>query len=278
MDSDCISATELSKATGVSTTTFSQWKKGLQKPSTEAIVKIADYFGISTDYLLGRTDSKEPVSVPGKKKEPLELQAENGGMEMNKRLVKEEVFQKGVWALFGIKRKIEDDGTLLDLPEAPKKVIKELAAKCKMREARLVQILNRSMEPNIISESEGSFFGLGVAYDAWPNYFEWHKLMEQSGCGHDDAKCLLRELRNEIGIIFNKLSVPGMLELLAAFISLDDKGRTKVKNVAYEEESRMQMAAAIGAGPKGGIDKLAAAYEDIGTLEKNSVPHDPVVD
>lgn len=47
-----IKQTELSKATGVSNSVISSWKKGLQKPSTDAIVKIAKYFDVSTDYLL----------------------------------------------------------------------------------------------------------------------------------------------------------------------------------------------------------------------------------
>jgi len=47
-----ITATKLSMATGISTTTFSQWKKGIQKPSTDAIIKLASYFNVSTDYLL----------------------------------------------------------------------------------------------------------------------------------------------------------------------------------------------------------------------------------
>ena len=67
MEKNEINATELAKATGIGTSPISQWKKGLQKPSTEAVIKIADYFGTSTDYLLGRTDIKEPVYAPGKK-------------------------------------------------------------------------------------------------------------------------------------------------------------------------------------------------------------------
>ena len=52
-----VTAAELSKATEINKSTITQWKKGLQKPSTEAIVKIAHYFKVSTDYLLGKTDS-----------------------------------------------------------------------------------------------------------------------------------------------------------------------------------------------------------------------------
>lgn len=36
---------------------ISEWKKGKAKPSVDALIKIADYFNVSVDYLLGRTDN-----------------------------------------------------------------------------------------------------------------------------------------------------------------------------------------------------------------------------
>ena len=55
---------------GIGHGVITEWRKGRNKPGTEAIVKLADYFNVSADYLLGRTDSKEPVFMQGKKKEP----------------------------------------------------------------------------------------------------------------------------------------------------------------------------------------------------------------
>ena len=52
MDAEGVKAVELSNATGINSSTFTQWKKGLQKPSVEAIIKIAEFFGVTTDYLL----------------------------------------------------------------------------------------------------------------------------------------------------------------------------------------------------------------------------------
>ena len=68
-----INGVVLAKAIGLNKGAVSEWKTGRNKPSAEAIVKIADYFGTSTDYLLGRTDikepsnHKEPVNAPDKK-------------------------------------------------------------------------------------------------------------------------------------------------------------------------------------------------------------------
>ena len=67
MESSGVKAVELSKATSVSTSVISSWKKGLQKPSTEAIIRIAAFFGVSTDYLHGVTDDPRPRTAADKK-------------------------------------------------------------------------------------------------------------------------------------------------------------------------------------------------------------------
>ena len=45
---------------GVSKGTVGMWESGAREPRTiDEINRIADYFGVSTDYLLGRTEEKE---------------------------------------------------------------------------------------------------------------------------------------------------------------------------------------------------------------------------
>lgn len=60
-----------SKAIGVSSGNISDWKSGRSSPKQDALIKIADYFDVSTDYLLGRTDEKSVTSPSGAA--PLEL-------------------------------------------------------------------------------------------------------------------------------------------------------------------------------------------------------------
>ncbi|HIX30578.1 MAG TPA: helix-turn-helix domain-containing protein [Firmicutes bacterium] len=48
---------ELKDFLGVSAQAINQYKLGLSRPSLENICKIADFYGVSTDYLLGRTDT-----------------------------------------------------------------------------------------------------------------------------------------------------------------------------------------------------------------------------
>lgn len=44
---------------GVKQNTYSNWENGTRNPSLEMLVKIADYYKTSTDYLLGRYKEKE---------------------------------------------------------------------------------------------------------------------------------------------------------------------------------------------------------------------------
>ena len=48
-----ISVYQISKATGISASTFSDWKSGRSTPKADKMARIADFFGVSLDELLG---------------------------------------------------------------------------------------------------------------------------------------------------------------------------------------------------------------------------------
>lgn len=50
---------ELAEAIGVQVVSVQRFEYGSVRPSLDTLVAIADYFGCSVDYLLGRTDKKE---------------------------------------------------------------------------------------------------------------------------------------------------------------------------------------------------------------------------
>ncbi|MBE7044677.1 MAG: helix-turn-helix transcriptional regulator [Ruminococcaceae bacterium] len=52
-----VTAYRVSKETGISQTTFSAWKNGISVPKQEKLEKIADYFDVSIDYLMGRDET-----------------------------------------------------------------------------------------------------------------------------------------------------------------------------------------------------------------------------
>lgn len=45
-------AYQVSKATGISQTTFSNWKTGIAKPGTKSLAALAKHFGVSMEYFL----------------------------------------------------------------------------------------------------------------------------------------------------------------------------------------------------------------------------------
>jgi transcriptional regulator with XRE-family HTH domain len=49
---------ELAEHLGVSRPTITQYESGTRKPDNETLGKIADYFNVSIDYLLGRTNER----------------------------------------------------------------------------------------------------------------------------------------------------------------------------------------------------------------------------
>ena len=51
-------ASDVAKATGIPSSTFLTGKKGKSSPKAEKLQKIADYFGVSVDYLM--TGKEEP--------------------------------------------------------------------------------------------------------------------------------------------------------------------------------------------------------------------------
>ena len=62
-----VTSYKVSKETGVTQTSLSNWKSGRNTPSTKTLQKIADYFGVSVDYLMTgkeETSDKEPQLKP----------------------------------------------------------------------------------------------------------------------------------------------------------------------------------------------------------------------
>ena len=63
MEERGVNGKQLTTELELAQSTLSEWKKGKAKPSHDAIIKLADYFGVSTDYLLGRTDDRGKIKL-----------------------------------------------------------------------------------------------------------------------------------------------------------------------------------------------------------------------
>lgn len=58
-DSD-LTQKKIAEYLGIHPNVYRRYEKGVREFPMELIVKLADYYHVSTDYLLGRTDRPEP--------------------------------------------------------------------------------------------------------------------------------------------------------------------------------------------------------------------------
>ncbi len=65
-----VTAYRVSLATGISTATLTDWKKGRSTPKADKLQKIAEYFGVTVDTLLGKEPERmaqaagrEPIAL-----------------------------------------------------------------------------------------------------------------------------------------------------------------------------------------------------------------------
>lgn len=69
-----VTVAEVSRATGIAQTTMSNWKKRNNMLNPRNLQKIADYFGVSMDYMMGQTKAI-PVFIPDDFREVMERKA-----------------------------------------------------------------------------------------------------------------------------------------------------------------------------------------------------------
>lgn len=71
MSKEDITAKKLTQDIGISSSAISEWKKGKAKPTSEAIIKMAKYFNVTTDYiLLGKSND---LKLSNEEKKLLEI-------------------------------------------------------------------------------------------------------------------------------------------------------------------------------------------------------------
>lgn len=55
---DGVKPSDVSKATGISTATFTSWKQGKYTPKQDKLQLIADFFNVSVDYIMTGKDNR----------------------------------------------------------------------------------------------------------------------------------------------------------------------------------------------------------------------------
>lgn len=71
-----ITQKQLGKILSVSTGTISNYENGVHYPDLEKLVQLADFFQVSTDYLLGRREEQAVVQIQGSREPKDEIQAD----------------------------------------------------------------------------------------------------------------------------------------------------------------------------------------------------------
>ena len=73
-----VKASTICKETGISSSTITDWKKGRYTPKQDKLQKIADYFGVSLEYLMnGETEDAEPYYINDDARELAQFLFEN---------------------------------------------------------------------------------------------------------------------------------------------------------------------------------------------------------
>ena len=60
MDERNLKPAQITRELGISGSSFTDWKKGKGSPSLDVVVKFADYFNVSLDYIVRGVDFKDP--------------------------------------------------------------------------------------------------------------------------------------------------------------------------------------------------------------------------
>lgn len=75
-----ITQDEIAKFLGITRPAYTAYEKGRRHPDYDTLRRIADFFNVSTDYLLGRTDDPSPKIKEPTNQEILEIMKKEGIM------------------------------------------------------------------------------------------------------------------------------------------------------------------------------------------------------
>lgn len=68
-----INQLKLAMDLSITQASVSKYEIGAREPSLEILEKMSDYFGVSTDYLIGRSDIKKPMVSKDLEKDEIDL-------------------------------------------------------------------------------------------------------------------------------------------------------------------------------------------------------------
>lgn len=91
-DEKGVSASRACLDMGLSRSIAAKWKNTKTNPSAEVLPKIADYFGVSVDYLLGKEETKKAPEKREPNKEDIKIALFGGDGEVTDEMWEEALF------------------------------------------------------------------------------------------------------------------------------------------------------------------------------------------
>jgi transcriptional regulator with XRE-family HTH domain len=74
---------EIAEKIGVALTTYAGYEQAARNPDWQTLVKLSEIFGVSLDYLIGRTNERSGVIAPPNKGEILIAKAEEANVSLS---------------------------------------------------------------------------------------------------------------------------------------------------------------------------------------------------
>lgn len=100
---------ELAEAVGLKYTTYLNYEKEDREPDSETLIKLANYFCVSVDYLIGRTESREkPVRAPDELDELREAMRDREDMKILFKLAKN-AKASDIWQASALLQKLKEE-------------------------------------------------------------------------------------------------------------------------------------------------------------------------
>ena len=63
LEKEHVTAKQLSAATGISQSNFTEWKKGRSNPKYEALIQISEFFNVPVEYLTGTETDENAMDL-----------------------------------------------------------------------------------------------------------------------------------------------------------------------------------------------------------------------
>lgn len=73
---------DVAEALNITATTLSRYEAGIRSPDSEALVRLAEFYGVSIDYLLGRKNPSSPIAEDDEEWLSLLQKAREKGIEL----------------------------------------------------------------------------------------------------------------------------------------------------------------------------------------------------